>query len=57
MIFNNISKKNNMNAVRYYLFLCIIMNHFNVLNDVSIPSLPRIFGGVGQYLEKFHSLS
>lgn len=49
MIFTQIDKKNNMNVVRYYLCLCIIMNHFNVLNDTALPMLPRIFGGVGSF--------
>lgn len=48
-IFNPIDKANNMNVVRYYLCLCIIMNHFNVLTDAGIPALPRIFGGVGSF--------
>lgn len=38
-----------MNVVRYYLCLCIIMNHFNVLCQSSLPALPRIFGGVGSF--------
>lgn len=38
-----------MNVVRYYLCLCILMNHFNVLTGVGIPMLPRIFGGVGSF--------
>lgn len=38
-----------MNCVRYYLCLCILMNHFNVLSGASLPQLPRIFGGVGSF--------
>lgn len=49
MIFTPISKHNNMNVVRYYLCLCILMNHFNVLTGESLPMLPRIFGGVGSF--------
>lgn len=49
MIFNQIDRNNNMNAVRYYLCLCILMNHFNVLTGASLPALPRIFGGVGSF--------
>lgn len=49
MIFTSISKHNNMNVVRYYLCLCILMNHFNVLTGESLPMLPRIFGGVGSF--------
>ena len=38
-----------MNCVRYYLCLCILMNHFNILTQACIPALPRIFGGVGSF--------
>lgn len=49
MIFTPIQKRNNMNVVRYYLALCILMNHFNVLTAAGLPTLPRIFGGVGSF--------
>lgn len=49
MIFTSIDKRNNMNAVRYYLCLCILMNHYNILTELNLPSLPRIFGGVGSF--------
>lgn len=49
MIFTQVDRQNNMNVVRMYLCLCIIMNHFNVLNEASLPTLPRIFGGVGSF--------
>lgn len=47
MIFTQIDRANNMDVVRYYLCLCIIINHFNVLNESSLPNLPRIFDEVG----------
>lgn len=49
MIFHPIARDNNMNVVRYYLCLCILMNHFNVLTGCDLPMLPRIFGGVGSF--------
>ena len=49
MLFNSINRENNMNCVRYYLCLCILMNHYNVLSESTLPSLPRIFGGVGSF--------
>lgn len=38
-----------MNVVRYYLALCILMNHYNILTGFNLPTLPRIFGGVGSF--------
>lgn len=49
MIFNIVDRNNNMNVVRYYLCLCILMNHFNILTGLQLPQLPRIFGGVGSF--------
>lgn len=47
--FHSISRDNNMNAVRYYLSLCIIVSHFATLAAIDMPTLPRIFGGAGSF--------
>lgn len=47
--FNSISRENNINAVRYYLALCIMLNHFCVLTGFDTFQLPRIFGGAGSF--------
>ena len=38
-----------MNAVRYYLAVCILVNHFHLLTEEEIIALPRIFGGAGSF--------
>lgn len=48
-IFNPVSRDNNINAVRYYLAICILVNHFNVLTGSEVFQLPRIFGGAGSF--------
>lgn len=48
-MFHSISRKNNMNLVRYYLALCILVNHFASLTGIDIFQLPRIFGGAGSF--------
>lgn len=47
--FNSISRENNINAIRYYLAICILMNHFCVLTGIDVVQLPRIFGGAGSF--------
>lgn len=49
MLFHSISRDNNLILVRYYLCMCILMNHFNVLTGLDLEQLPRIFGGVGSF--------
>lgn len=48
-IFHTISRENNINAVRYYLAICILIGHFNVLSGEEVFQLPRIFGGAGSF--------
>lgn len=38
-----------MNAVRYYLAICILTSHFSYLAQSDIFALPRIFGGAGSF--------
>lgn len=47
--FRSISRINNINAIRYYLAICILMNHFCILTDIRVLQLPRIFGGAGSF--------
>jgi len=47
--FHSISRENNMNAVRYYLALCILFSHFATLTGEQTLQLPRIFGGAGSF--------
>lgn len=49
LIFNSVSRDNNINAVRYYLAICILLNHFCVLSGADVIQLPRIFGGAGSF--------
>lgn len=49
MGFSSISRENNINAIRYYLAICILMNHFCVLTGIDVVQLPRIFGGAGSF--------
>lgn len=46
-IFNSISHDNNMNAVRYYLSICVVVSHVAVLTGVWFPSLQSINMVVG----------
>lgn len=48
-MFHSISRQNNMNLVRYYLALCILMSHFSWIAGADIFQLPRIFGGAGSF--------
>lgn len=47
LIFNNISRGNNMNVVRYYLSICVVISHVTVLTGVWFPSLQSINMVVG----------
>lgn len=47
--FHSISRENNMNAVRYYLVLCIVLSHFVALSGEHTLELPRLFGGAGSF--------
>lgn len=38
-----------MNAVRYYLAICILVTHFSYLSGEEIITLPRVFGGAGSF--------
>lgn len=49
MDFTSISRQNNINAIRYYLAICILMGHYCVLTGTSVVQLPRIFGGAGSF--------
>lgn len=46
-IFNSISHDNNMNVVRYYLSICVVISHVVVLTGVWFPSLQTINMVVG----------
>lgn len=47
--FHSISRDNNLNAIRYYLAVSILVGHFAVLSGLPIVTLPRIFGNAGSF--------
>ena len=47
--FHSISRDNNLNAIRYYLALSILVAHFAGLSGIQIITLPRIFGNAGSF--------
>lgn len=46
-IFNRVSHDNNMNVVRYYLSLCVLIAHTSVLTGLDIPWIQRGVVDVG----------